>query len=143
MTHHSTSPHLQYYVTLIHSTFANISQYSEHLQCSTERLSESQGTKNTTLSARSELLFLPFLSIQRLQELPWQDILSKLNAFGDKQHSCLTSLPVFTFLVLPCSSFSPTLRSIYNLLINLLSLQSMSVTFRNSSYHCLVPYASL
>jgi len=56
--------------------------------------------------------------------------LYKLNRIGDKQHPCLTPLPVFTLLV--SSRFSQTLThwAMYKLLINLLSRQSIPVSLR-------------
>jgi len=56
--------------------------------------------------------------------------LYKMNRIGNKHHPCLTPLPVFTLLVSPSSSFCLTLWSMYNLLINLLSHQLVTVTFR-------------
>ena len=56
--------------------------------------------------------------------------LYKLNRIGDKQHPCLTPLPICTLLVSPRSSRILTFWSMYNLLINLLSRQSIPVLFR-------------
>jgi hypothetical protein len=56
--------------------------------------------------------------------------LYKLNRMGDKQQPCLTPLPIFTLLVSPWSSRILTFCSMYNLLINLLSHQSIPVPFR-------------
>ena len=56
--------------------------------------------------------------------------LYKLNRIGDKQHPCRTPLPICTLLVSPWSSRSLTFCSMYNLLINLLSRQSMPILFR-------------
>jgi hypothetical protein len=56
--------------------------------------------------------------------------LYKLNIIGDKQHPCLTPLPICTLLVSPRSSRTLTFCSMYNLLINLLSHQTMPVLFR-------------
>ena len=56
--------------------------------------------------------------------------LYKLNRIGYKQHPCLTPLPICTFLASPWSSRTLTLWSMYNLLINLLSLQSITLIFR-------------
>ena len=53
-----------------------------------------------------------------------------LNRIGDKQHPCLTPLPHFTLLVSPRFSRTLTLWAMYKLLINLLSRQSIPVTFR-------------
>ena len=57
-------------------------------------------------------------------------LLYKLNRIDDKQHPCLTPLPVCTFLVSPRSSHTLTLWFMYNLLINLLSRQSIPFLFR-------------
>jgi len=54
----------------------------------------------------------------------------KLNRIGDKQHPCLTPLQICTLLVSPWSSRTLTLWSMYNLLINLLSHQSIPDLFR-------------
>jgi len=56
--------------------------------------------------------------------------LYKLNRIGDKQHPCRTPLPICTLLVSPRSSRTLTLWSMYNLLINLLSRQSIPILFR-------------
>jgi hypothetical protein len=56
-------------------------------------------------------------------------LLYKLNKIGDKQHACLTPLPVFTQLVSPRCSRTLTLWAMYKLLINFLSRQSISVPF--------------
>ena len=56
--------------------------------------------------------------------------LYKLNRIGDKQHPCLTPLPICTLLVSPWSSRTLTLWSMYYLLINLLSRQSIPVLFK-------------
>ena len=56
--------------------------------------------------------------------------LYKLNRIGDKQHPCLTPLPIFTLLVPPHFSCILTLWALYNLLMNFLSRQSIPVTFR-------------
>ena len=56
--------------------------------------------------------------------------LYKLNRIGDKQHPCRTPLPICTLLVSPRSSHTLIFCSMYNLLINLLSRQSMPVRFR-------------
>ena len=55
--------------------------------------------------------------------------LYNLNRTGDKQHPCLTLLPVCTLLDSPRSRRTLTLWSMYNLLINLLSRQSIPVLF--------------
>jgi len=49
---------------------------------------------------------------------------------GDKQQPCLTPLPICSLLVSPRSSRTLTLWSMYNLLINLLSRQSIPVLLR-------------
>ena len=54
----------------------------------------------------------------------------KLNRIGDKQHPCLTPLPICTLPVYHRSSRTLTLWSMYNFLINLLSRQSIPVLFR-------------
>ena len=56
-------------------------------------------------------------------------LLYKLNRIGDKQHPCLTPLPIFTLLVSPWFSCTLTLWTMYRLLINLLSHQSIPVSF--------------
>jgi hypothetical protein len=56
--------------------------------------------------------------------------LYKLNRIGDKQHPCLIPLPVFTLLVSLRFSRTFTLWAIYKLPINLLSSQSIAVSFR-------------
>ena len=56
--------------------------------------------------------------------------LYKLNRTGDKQHPCLTRLPICTLLVSPRSSRTLTFCSMYNLLTNLRSRQSMPIHFR-------------
>jgi hypothetical protein len=56
--------------------------------------------------------------------------LYRLNRIGDKQHHCLTPLPIFTLLVSPQFSRTLTLSAIYKLLINLLSRQSIPISFR-------------
>jgi len=56
--------------------------------------------------------------------------LYSLNRTGDKQHPCRTLLPVCTLFVSPQSSRTLILWSMYNLLINLLSRQSIPVLFR-------------
>jgi len=53
-----------------------------------------------------------------------------LNRIGDKQHPCLTRLPVFTLLVSPRFIRTLTLWAMYKLLTNLLSRQSIPVPFR-------------
>jgi hypothetical protein len=55
--------------------------------------------------------------------------LYKLNKIGDKQHPCRTPLPICTLLVSPLSSHTLTFWSMYNLLINLLSHQSIAAPF--------------
>jgi hypothetical protein len=57
--------------------------------------------------------------------------LYKLNKIGDKQHPCLVPLPICTLFVSPRSSRTLTLWCMYNLLVNLLSLQFVPVLFRN------------
>jgi len=57
-------------------------------------------------------------------------LLYKLNRIGDKQHPFLTPLPIFTLLVSPRFSRTLTLWATYKLLINLLSRQSIPVSFR-------------
>ena len=56
--------------------------------------------------------------------------LYKLNRIGDKQHPCLTPIPICTLPVSPRSSRTLTVWSMYNLLISLLSRQSIPVLFR-------------
>ena len=56
--------------------------------------------------------------------------LYKLYRIGYKRHSCLTRLPICTRLVSPRSSRTLILRSMYSLLINLLSRQSIPVLFK-------------
>ena len=56
--------------------------------------------------------------------------LYKLNRIGDKQHPCLTPLPISTLLVSPRFSRTLTLWAMYKLLINLLSRQSIPFSFR-------------
>jgi len=56
--------------------------------------------------------------------------LYKLNRISDKQHPCLTPLPIFTLCVPPRFSHTLTLWAMYKLLINLLSCQSIPVPFR-------------
>jgi len=56
--------------------------------------------------------------------------LYKLNRIGDKQHPCLTPLPIFTLFVSPWFSHTLKLWAMYKLLINLLSRQSIPVPFR-------------
>jgi len=56
--------------------------------------------------------------------------LYKLNRIGDKQHPCLTHLPIFILLVSPQFSCTLTPGAMYKLLINLLSRQSIPVPFR-------------
>ena len=51
--------------------------------------------------------------------------LYKLNRIGDKLHPCITPLPICTLFVSPRSSHTLTFWSMYNLLINLLSCQSI------------------
>jgi hypothetical protein len=53
-----------------------------------------------------------------------------LNRIDDKQQPCLTPLPIFTLLISPWSSRILTLCSMYNLLINILSRQSIPFPFR-------------
>ena len=53
-----------------------------------------------------------------------------LNRIGDKQHPCLTPLPIFTLLVSPRFGRILTLWPMYSLLINLLSRHSIPFTFR-------------
>jgi len=55
--------------------------------------------------------------------------LYKLNRIGDKQHPCLTPLPIFTLLISPQFSRTLTLWAMYKLLINLLSCQSIPIFF--------------
>ena len=57
--------------------------------------------------------------------------LYQLNRTGNKLHSCRTPLPIRTLLVSPWSSHTLTFCSMYNLLINLLSRQSMPILFRS------------
>ena len=68
--------------------------------------------------------------------------LYKMNRIGNKHHPCLTPLPVFTLLVSPSSSFCLTLWSMYNLLINLLSHQLITVTFRIYIYLVQLPWSN-
>jgi len=56
--------------------------------------------------------------------------LYKLNRTDDKENPCRTPLPICTLLVSPRSSRNLTFCYMYNLLINLLSRQSMSIIFR-------------
>ena len=56
--------------------------------------------------------------------------LYELNRIGDKQHPCLTPLPICTLLISLRASRTLTFCSMYNLLINLLSRQSMPIPFR-------------
>ena len=56
--------------------------------------------------------------------------LYKLNRIVDKQHPCRTPLPVCTLLVSTRSSRTLSFYSMYSLLINLLSRQSMPILFR-------------
>jgi len=56
--------------------------------------------------------------------------LYKLNRVGDKQHPCLTHLPIFTLLVSHRFTRTLTLWAMYKLLINLLSRQSIPVSLR-------------
>ena len=73
--------------------------------------------------------------------------LYKLNRIGDKQHPCLTPLPVCTLLVSPRSSRILTLWSMYSLLINLLYANryhlSLGSALIRSSLHGQMPCASL
>ena len=55
--------------------------------------------------------------------------LHKLKRSGDKQHPCRTPFPICTLLVSPRSNRTLTFCSMYNLLINLLSRQSMRIIF--------------
>ena len=62
---------------------------------------------------------------------PFHSFLGKtLSRIGDKQHPCLTPLPIFTLLVSPRFIRTLTLWAMYKLLINLLSRQSIPVPFR-------------
>jgi len=56
--------------------------------------------------------------------------LYKLNRIGDKQHPCLTPLPIFTLLVAPRFSRTLTFWTMYKLPINLLSRRWIPVLFR-------------
>jgi len=56
--------------------------------------------------------------------------LYKLNRIGDKQHPCLTPLPIFTLLFSPQVICTLTPWAMYKLLISLLSCQSIPVPFR-------------
>ena len=56
--------------------------------------------------------------------------LYKLKRIGDKQHLCLTHLPIFILLVSPRFSRKLTPGAIYKLLFKHLSRQSISVFFR-------------
>ena len=56
--------------------------------------------------------------------------LYKLNRDGDKQHHCLAPLPICALPFSPLSSRTLTLWSMHNLLINLLSRQSIPLIFR-------------
>jgi hypothetical protein len=56
--------------------------------------------------------------------------LYNLNRIGDKQHPCLTSLPVFTLLISLRFSRTLTLWATYKLIFNLLSCQSIPGLFR-------------
>ena len=57
------------------------------------------------------------------------DSLCKLNTIGDKQHRFPTPFPVFTFLASTWTNRTLSLFSVYSLLSNLLSRQSMPVAF--------------
>ena len=57
-------------------------------------------------------------------------LLYKLKRIGDKQHPCLTPLPIFTLLVSPWFSSTLTLWATYKLLISLPSCQSKPFPFR-------------
>ena len=59
--------------------------------------------------------------------LVWQS-LYKLNRIGDKQHPCLSPLPIFTLLFSPQIICTLTPWAMYKLLISLLSCQSMKQT---------------
>ena len=58
--------------------------------------------------------------------------LYKLNRIGDKQHPCLTPLPVWTLLVSPRYSCSLTFCSIYNLLINIFLANRYQFSLRSA-----------
>ena len=66
--------------------------------------------------------------ILKSQQLSWASLLRyslyKLNTIGNKQHPCLTPIPVFTFIGSLLSCFSLTLWSMYSF------CQSVPVTFR-------------
>jgi len=66
--------------------------------------------------------------------LVWHSLFN-LNRIGDKQHLCLTHLPICTILVSPWSSRNLTLRYVYKFLINLLSPQLIPVY----TVKCLLP----
>ena len=72
--------------------------------------------------------------IMKSPKLSWASLLryspNKLNTIGEKQHPCLTSLPLFTLLVSAWSSFSLILWSMWNWPINILLRQLVPVTFR-------------
>jgi hypothetical protein len=57
-------------------------------------------------------------------------LLYKLNRISETHHPCLILLPVFTLFVSPWSIRTLTFGSTYNLLINLLSCQSIPLPFR-------------
>ena len=89
------------------------------------------------ISTRSSVYFTVWIICPPILESPSpsraslvRHSLYKLNRIGDKQHPCLTPLPIYTLLVSPRSNRTLTLWSMYNLLINLLSRQSIPLIFR-------------
>jgi hypothetical protein len=118
---HPHSQQVWHYLSIFWASAGN-----PHLECTTERLSESQRTNNMAFCTISELLFLPFLSIQSLQELPWQDVLYKLNTFGDKQRDFCPSVHI------SC----PSLLQFYsNSLINVQFADQSSFAPFDTTYH--------
>ena len=75
----------------------------------------------------AKYLFSYFEGSKPFESLLGKVFACKLNIIGDKQHSCLTPVPNFTFLVSPWSHHAITLWFMYNFLINLLSRQSLPV----------------
>jgi hypothetical protein len=94
-------------------------------------VSLANNTRSSTYYFTVRVTCLPILKFPQLSTVSLiRYSLYKLNRTGNKQHPCLTPLPVFTLLVCLWSHFILTHWSMYNLLISLLSCQSIPFPYR-------------
>ena len=99
------------------------------MPCITIRFSAS--SKRSSAYFTVQITRLPILKFPNPSRasLVWY-LLYKWNRIGDKQHPCLSPLPVFTLLVSTWSNYTLTPCFMYSLLIILLLCQSVPVSFR-------------